>query len=187
MASNIVYDTIDEAYPVAGVDNDTQGFRDNFAIIKTALTQAATELSQLNEFGVRVDQTSAFNGTAIEGPELRQWTQQVIEHANVESSQYINWSAASYQTFPIVEDAIQFTLDLWREAGTYGELTAAFKSPDDQARTITFDAAGGGTIKYGPGFPDPITVSSSTDPIIIKFWTHDSGGTIYAQYLGTFS
>ena len=32
--SDIVYSTIDEAYPVAGVDNDTQGFRDNFNKVK---------------------------------------------------------------------------------------------------------------------------------------------------------
>ena len=32
MASNIVDTTIDETYPVAGVENDSQGFRDNFNI-----------------------------------------------------------------------------------------------------------------------------------------------------------
>ena len=40
MASNIVPDTIDDAYPVAGQDNDSQGFRDNFNIIKTNFTYA---------------------------------------------------------------------------------------------------------------------------------------------------
>ena len=34
MASNITYTTIDEQFPVAGQDNDSQGFRDNFSIIK---------------------------------------------------------------------------------------------------------------------------------------------------------
>ena len=37
MASNIISSTIDDTYPVAGIDNDTQGFRDNFNIIKTWL------------------------------------------------------------------------------------------------------------------------------------------------------
>ena len=44
MTSAIVYETIDAAYPVAGVDNDTQGFRDNFSIIQTGLQTAKTEL-----------------------------------------------------------------------------------------------------------------------------------------------
>jgi len=30
MASQIIPETIDAQYPVAGQDNDTQGFRDNF-------------------------------------------------------------------------------------------------------------------------------------------------------------
>ena len=34
MASNINTNTIDENYPVAGIDNDSQGFRDNFTSIK---------------------------------------------------------------------------------------------------------------------------------------------------------
>ena len=37
MTSSIVHSTLDGNYPVAGVDNDTQGFRDNFTIIKTGL------------------------------------------------------------------------------------------------------------------------------------------------------
>ena len=40
MASNIISSTIDGTYPVAGVDNDTQGFRDNFTVIKTGLATA---------------------------------------------------------------------------------------------------------------------------------------------------
>ena len=47
MASNITSGTIDGAYPVAGVDNDTQGFRDNFTIIKTGLATAASEITSL--------------------------------------------------------------------------------------------------------------------------------------------
>ena len=50
MASNIVDTTIDETYPVAGVDNDSQGFRDNFNIIKTN-----TLLQQLKSFYELVD------------------------------------------------------------------------------------------------------------------------------------
>ena len=47
MASTIISGTIDGAYPVAGVDNDTQGFRDNFTIIKTGLATAASEVTAL--------------------------------------------------------------------------------------------------------------------------------------------
>ena len=38
---------IDTTYPVAGVDNDTQGFRDNFANIQQAFETTADEITNL--------------------------------------------------------------------------------------------------------------------------------------------
>ena len=38
MASNIISTTINENFPIAGQDNDSQGFRDNFNVIKTSLS-----------------------------------------------------------------------------------------------------------------------------------------------------
>ena len=47
MASNINYLSINENFPVAGQDNDTQVFRDNFDTIKTSLRNASTEITSL--------------------------------------------------------------------------------------------------------------------------------------------
>ena len=35
---------IDQTFPVAGQDNDSQGFRDNFSNIKTSLTKVKADL-----------------------------------------------------------------------------------------------------------------------------------------------
>ena len=57
--SDIEYTTIDAEYPVAGVDNDTQGFRDNFAAISTGLQVAKTEITDLEKRTVKlVDSTN---------------------------------------------------------------------------------------------------------------------------------
>lgn len=47
MASNINSDNIDGSYPIAGQDNDSQGFRNNFTNIKTNLQYAKNEISVL--------------------------------------------------------------------------------------------------------------------------------------------
>jgi hypothetical protein len=47
MASNINPNTINITYPIAGQDNDTQGFRDNFSSIKNNFSVAQTEISAL--------------------------------------------------------------------------------------------------------------------------------------------
>jgi hypothetical protein len=47
MASLINPSNIDVTYPIAGQDNDTQGFRDNFNNIKNNLTTAKNEISDI--------------------------------------------------------------------------------------------------------------------------------------------
>ena len=44
MASNINANNIDGTYPIAGQDNDSQGFRDNFTNIKNNFTNAKSEM-----------------------------------------------------------------------------------------------------------------------------------------------
>lgn len=47
MASTINPNNIDILYPIAGQDNDTQGFRDNFRNIKNNLLTAKNEITDL--------------------------------------------------------------------------------------------------------------------------------------------
>lgn len=47
MTSQINTTNIDITYPIAGQDNDTQGFRDNFRNIKTNLNFAQSEISAI--------------------------------------------------------------------------------------------------------------------------------------------
>lgn len=49
MPSNINPNNIDITYPIAGQDNDTQGFRDNFRNLKNNLSTARTEISALQD------------------------------------------------------------------------------------------------------------------------------------------
>jgi hypothetical protein len=45
--SNLNYEEIDAEYPIAGQDNDSQGFRGNFAAIKSSLLTAQADLTEL--------------------------------------------------------------------------------------------------------------------------------------------
>ena len=47
MSSNINPNDIDATYPIAGQDNDSQGFRDNFTNIKTNFQYAEDEITDL--------------------------------------------------------------------------------------------------------------------------------------------
>jgi hypothetical protein len=60
--SNINPNNINSAYPVAGVDNDSQGFRDNFTNIKNNFAYAQSELSDLQSKAIV---KSALTGTTL--------------------------------------------------------------------------------------------------------------------------
>lgn len=62
MTSNINPNNIDGAYPVAGQDNDSQGFRDNFTNIKTNFTYASDEIDDLQS---KVVLKAALTGTTL--------------------------------------------------------------------------------------------------------------------------
>jgi len=61
--SNINTNSIDATFPVPGVNNSSQGFRDNFASIKNNLGTAGTEITDLQN---KVVLKSALNGTSID-------------------------------------------------------------------------------------------------------------------------
>ena len=62
MASNVNATPIDETYPIAGQDNDTQGFRDNFNYIKTAITTTGTEITALQNKTAGLNVSSIADG-----------------------------------------------------------------------------------------------------------------------------
>jgi len=62
MASNINPQNIDGAYPVAGQDNDSQGFRDNFTNTRTNFSFAAAEITDLQNKAVL---KAALDGTVL--------------------------------------------------------------------------------------------------------------------------
>jgi hypothetical protein len=71
MASTITEITslIDTTFPVPGQDNDTQGFRNNFANIKIGLDRAAEEISDLDiiQIGIANQLSNFTNPTTFRG------------------------------------------------------------------------------------------------------------------------
>ena len=75
MASSITTTNIDATFPVAGQDNDSQGFRDNFSQIKTQLSTASTEITSLQANRATTNADADFNGQTRSGDETPQLIQ----------------------------------------------------------------------------------------------------------------
>ena len=192
MASNIISNTIDAEYPVAGQDNDSQGFRDNFSVIKTGLTTAATEITELQDNTAKLNENNDFNGNNIQEANFIATTEEVRSNGNVTASQNISFSAGHYQTIQIGND-LTLTLTDWPESGLMGRIRlvitkdGTISSPGSD-RTITWSVGGGGSLKTNSSWPDPFTLTSSNinNPVIVDFWTSDDGITVYGLYHGVF-
>jgi len=65
MASNIVPGNIDGTYPIAGQDNSSQGFRDNFTAIKNNFEDAKTEIEDLQTNKASTSGNTSFNNYTV--------------------------------------------------------------------------------------------------------------------------
>lgn len=194
MPSNIISETIDGAYPVAGIDNDTQGFRDNFTIIKTGLTTATSEITALQANTAKLDESNDFNGSDISDANFSLNTEKYHNIGTVITGQNISVLNGPYQSMTINlsegTSTINFALADWPDRDHVSKITVQLLG-NDTPKSVTFTVESGGTIKYNSSYPRTagtatVTVDSSTDPIIIDFWTYNQGTTVYAEYRGRF-
>jgi hypothetical protein len=193
MASTIISGTIDGSYPVAGVDNDTQGFRDNFTIIKTGLATAASEVTALQANTAKLNATNDFLASDVTNANFSLNTEKYHNIGTVITGQNISFLNGHHQSLSInlPEDSstINFALADWPDRDHLAKMTVQLFG-NDTAKTVTFTVDGGGTVKYNRTgnnpFPASLVVDSSEDPIVIDFWTYSQGTTVYAEYRGRF-
>lgn len=185
--SEIVYQNIDEEFPIAGQDNDSQGFRDNFSEIKNALSQAKIELTDLLTNAAKLDEDNNFNQFILRNGSLLQISKKVYNTGNINSNSSIQWSDASYQNVTVTADVV-LTLGGWPTQGNLGHMRLALRS-DGSARTVTIDADNAGTIFKDPNWPvsGTLTVNSSSNPVFVDAWSSDGGASVFLEYKGQFT
>jgi hypothetical protein len=104
MTSAINPNDINGAYPVAGQDNDSQGFRDNFTNTKTNFQYAANEITNLQNnvvlkaalTGTTLDNN--MNGSVLYNFQAKEVSGTVVPLGTTSGSVSLNWANGSYQT-----------------------------------------------------------------------------------------
>jgi hypothetical protein len=130
MSSQIDSQNIDQTFPVAGQDNNSQGFRDNFTAIQQNFEFAKAELEDL--------QSKALLKSALDGSALNN----DLGGSNISNGNYTNFHGTSYsqtvttsanidvlngslQTFTLTGDTT-FTFTNWPDSGNYALVRAHF-------------------------------------------------------------
>lgn len=198
--SNINPTTIEENFPIAGQDNDTKTFRDNFSSIVSNFEIAQTEITGLENTTARLTTDNNFENNEIENAVLRdcferKTTNTVPREGAASSNIQIDYKSGSYHVLTIqnfVNVNISFD-NLPGDSSTPNPPTNAvarmileIRSAENLARTVTFTGSGGVVFKKSADFPTSFVVSSADDPIFIEVWRHGTAN-IFLRYLGQYS
>jgi len=102
----------DAAYPVAGQDNNTIGFRQNFASIQQNLQYAKDEITALQANTVQsgANVLNDLNGAVIYDAKLQNQSYADINLGNTANIANVNYTVAAYQTLtPTADTTISFS------------------------------------------------------------------------------
>jgi hypothetical protein len=145
MTSNINPNNIDGAYPVAGQDNNSQGFRDNFTNTSTNFQFAADEITDLQNNAVL---KSALTGTVLNNnmlgsilsnAQLQDMSETVVALGTVSGSVAVNYSLGSYQTLT-TNGSVSLAFSNFSAAGTASTVVVQV-TVSNTAHTLTIPAA----------------------------------------------
>ena len=103
MTSQVNPNNIDGTYPVAGQDNDSQGFRDNFTNIRNNLVYVKAEVEDLqNKAVLKSALTNTvldndFSGNTISSPSLSAWRENYNNIGSASGSVTVNFTNGNFQ------------------------------------------------------------------------------------------
>lgn len=195
MASSIIATTIDETFPIAGVDNDSQGFRDNFSIIKDNFTAAKSEIETLQTDTAKTNVDNDFDNNTLSKANLKEATHQYNAAVVGDAARDLSFVSGHYYFIDDVSDDITLTCKDWPDTDQYAEMYIQISGNGGATRDVTF-ASVNASSTASTVYTDSnaawsgavITLSLTTsESKIIKAWTTNGGTTVYFQFIGTYN
>jgi hypothetical protein len=168
MTSSINSSAINTSYPVAGQDNNSQGFRDNFTAIQAGLAEAAKELTALQanaliSLDLATSSTTVVNnmqGSTIYNGLYRQFNGVFYNLGNITSSgSSINVDTASIQRATMTGSGT-LTFQNWGPTGTYSLVRLILQGDQSAVRTVTLSTSNSGVMRATTGWNTYIVTSA---------------------------
>jgi hypothetical protein len=184
MTSNINPNNIDGAYPVAGQDNNSQGFRDNFTNTSTNFQYAADEITDLQNNAVLKSALAGttldnnMGGSVLSNAQLQDMSETVVSLGTVSGTTTINYALGSYQTLT-TNGAVSLAFSNFPNAGAAAAVTVVVTVANVihtlvLPTAVTVNARGIQGLNVSTG----VISFSSTGVYSFTFRTSNSGSTI---------
>jgi len=213
--SNINVNGIDANFPIQGRDNNSQGFRNNFLAIKTALNLAKIEITELETNSARNNANNNFGGNKIENVLLNNISY-LYKNKGIPEDQQISLDVKDAQVFRvrcIGDTTIRFTN--WPQNTVNIEKNHSIKlhvafdlDPADTNLLnykINFSTDLGGEIKsFTTGAPwtfvpalggwhlkpyknNSVSNDYNSYEHVFEAWSYSAGQNVFIRYLGSFA
>ena len=181
--SSINPNNIDGTYPIAGQDNDSQGFRDNFTNIKNNFTFSKTEIEDLQNNAIL---KTALAGTTLDnnlhnaqlyGAQIRKFTETYEDLGTQVGSVPVSWNDAHFQSLAITGNTT-ISLGGWPTSGFWTYLVLDV-TPSTENLRLTLPAAVSVNASNIQGFSgNAITLPQGNVSYRFEFSTYNGGTTI---------
>jgi hypothetical protein len=189
MTSQINSNNINSNYPIPGVSNNTQGFRDNFSAIQTNFQYAGDEINDLqNKTVLKSALTGSIldnnmNDNLIYAVKLQDVSYTYLAITTTSGSIDIDYSAAPFQQISTT-GSISLSFSNWPTSGSAGTVRVGI-NVTNPAHTVTLPS----TVSQGisvisgvspgtPGVSNIITFSAAGN-YAFEFASVDGGNTIW--------
>jgi hypothetical protein len=191
--SNINPYNIDGTYPVAGQDNNSQGFRDNFTNIRNNLGFAKTELEDLqakvvlkSALTINGSLNNSMGGAIISGAQLQAPTRTVFDQGTQSGTVSLVYSNAAVQKF-VTGGSATLSFSGWPATGQMASMTVWIYI-SSIAHTITVPTTSPGvTIGLmdiaGANTVTGVITFDQIGTYLLEFSTVDAGSNIFVTDL----
>jgi hypothetical protein len=182
MTSAINPNNIDGAYPVAGQDNNSQGFRDNFTNTKTNFQYAADEITDLQNKVVlkqALTGTTLNNdmlGSVLSNAQLQDMSQTQLTLGTLSGTVTINYAAGSFQNVT-TNGSISLAFTNFPAAGATG-VVAVNIYVSNITHTVTLPSAVSINNVGIQGLASNVITFAAIGYYSFEFVTNDGGSTI---------
>ena len=113
MASTIDDTSIDATFPVAGQDNNSQGFRDNFNTVKSNFVAAKSEITTLQTNSAKLNANNNFSGNEISGALFKTNFTKTHDMGSVTTDQNISVANGNFQTIIVGSNVTLNAIDFF--------------------------------------------------------------------------
>ena len=182
MTSSIVPANIDGTYPVAGQDNSSQGFRDNFSAIKNNFTEAKSEIEDLQDNKASTDANTSFNDNVVTRAVLKDCGETVYAFGTTGGSITLNHENGHYQTLT-TNGSVSLAFTNFPAAALGRIILDITYANTAHTLTVTTATLAADSVTGFTAGTDTVTVSTA-GRYLYEFVTPDGGTTVLMHQLG---